>query len=137
MGTLEDAQFANQLGHLYQSVAQQIGDYLTNNIDHLTKEEIDTVNNYQTTIITYANTFYSLSDNIAFTGSDLYFNQINDATGQIKDALNHLDNINKIINISAGIISLAAAVMTGNGPLIVTSIVSIVSFSKSLGSTSN
>ncbi len=137
MGTLEDAQFANQLGHLYQSAAQQIGDYLTNNIDQLTKEEIDTVNSYQTTIINYANTFYSLSDNIAFTGSDVYFNQINDATGQIKDALNHLDNVNKIINISAGIITLAAAVMTGNGPLIVTSIATIVSITKSLGSTSN
>jgi hypothetical protein len=137
MGTLEDAQFANQLGHLYQLVAQQIGDYLANNIDELTKEEIDTINNYQTEIISYANTFYSLSDNIAFTGSDQYFNQINDASGQINDALNHLDNINKIINISAGIITLAAAVMTGNGPVIVTSIATIVSFTKSLGSSSS
>jgi hypothetical protein len=137
MGTIEDAQFANQLGQLYQSAAQQIADFLTNNIDQLEKNDIDIITDDQSRLVSYANTFYTLSDNIAFSGSDPYFAQIKAATGQISDALKTINSVNKIINIAAGIITLAAAIVSGNGKGIVSALASIIGPATSSGSSGN
>jgi len=137
MGTIEDAQFANQLGQLYQSAAQQIADFLTNNIDQLEKSDIDLITDDQSRIVSYANTFYTLSDNIAFSGSDQYFAQINATTQQITATLKTIDTVNKIINIAAGIITLAAAVVSGNGQGIVSALASIIGSVGSSGSSSD
>jgi len=126
MGTAADADFANRLGHFYESVAEQIGDYINQHVDTLSSDDVNTLSNSQATISDYANQFFTLSDNIAFADSDNYFGQVTNATAQITQALDTIAETNKIINIAAGVITLAANVLSGNGKGIVSSIASIV-----------
>ncbi|HLZ16327.1 MAG TPA: hypothetical protein VKQ08_04780 [Cyclobacteriaceae bacterium] len=128
MTPLENAQFANQLGHFYQSVAAQIGNYIHENIGTpgLSRPDLDILSDDQTRIISYANTFFSLSDKIAFADSDVSFGKITAAQEEIKNAVTHIDNSNKAIGIAGGVISLAAAVVTCNASGIATSLGSIL-----------
>lgn len=114
MGTPDDAVFANQLGHFYQTVATRIGDYIHQHIDTLADGEAIILADDQSRITSYANTFYSLSDKIAFENSGPSFQQISDATGKITDALISIAKTNKLIGIAGGVITLAASVLTGN-----------------------
>ena len=126
MGTVEDADFANQLGHFYQTTAGQLANYINQNADTLSDSDMATLSDYQTKVTGYANQFFTLSDTIAFTDSDGYFGQIKDATSQITAALNNIAETNKIISIVAEVITLAAAVVTANGGGIVSTLTSLI-----------
>jgi|SRR5882757_2570897 len=122
MSTPDDAIFANKLGHFYQAIAQQLGDFVHTHIGSLSNEKIDALSNDQTTLITYANTFFSLSDKIAFEQSEIYFKGVSDSIDTINEAIKKMDDINKVIKITAGVITLAAAIVTQNGGGIVSSL---------------
>lgn len=125
MGTVADAMFANALGHSYQQIAQQLGDYLHQNIGKLPKDRADVLMSEQSRVISYANTFYSLSDNIAFADSGKYFDAITRAMSDIDVAIRKIDDVNRVLTITGGVISLAAAVVSQNGSGIVTALQSI------------
>jgi hypothetical protein len=127
MGTTDDALFANTLGRFYQGLAQQVGDFLHTNIASLSDSEIDVISDDQTRLTTYANTFFSLSDNIAFENSAVYFKGVSDATGTIDTALKKISDTNKVINIAAGCITLAASIASKNGSGITSSLQSVLS----------
>jgi len=91
-------------------------------IGSLSNEKIDALSNDQTTLITYANTFFSLSDKIAFEQSEIYFKGVSDSIDTINEAIKKMDDINKVIKITAGVITLAAAIVTQNGGGIVSSL---------------
>jgi hypothetical protein len=122
MDTIDNAEFANDLGHFFQTVAQETGDYLHSNIDTLSRDRIDLLSDEQTRLITYANTFFSLSDAIAFDGSDPYFKAVSAATDQINQNLKTMKDVDKVINITAGIISMASAIVSRNGGGILSSL---------------
>ena len=126
MGTAEDAIFANQLGHFYESVGDQIADYINQHVDALSQSDLSTLSDSETAISNYANQFFTLSDNIAFADSDGYFSQITAATGQITQALNTIAETNKIINIIANVITLAESVVTANGGGIISSLSALI-----------
>ncbi|HEY2580325.1 MAG TPA: hypothetical protein VGI43_00875 [Mucilaginibacter sp.] len=126
MGTAADATFANQLGHFYESVGDQIANYINQHVDTLSQSDLGSLSDSQTAISNYANQFFTLSDNIAFADSDGYFTQITAATGEITQALNTIAETNKIINIVAGVITLAEAVVTANGGGIVSSLSGLI-----------
>jgi hypothetical protein len=130
MGTVNDAIFANRIGHFYQAIAQRLGDFVHTHIGILPKESIDALSADQTQIITYANTFFSLSDEIAFDQSDIYFKGVSDSIDTINEAIKKMDNINRTITISAGVITLAAAIVSQNGGGIVSSLQTIVTAAK-------
>jgi hypothetical protein len=131
MGNTEDAIFANTLGHFYQDLAQQIGDFLHTHISSLSGHEIDLLSGDQDRLISYANTFFSLSDKIAFENSAVYFEGISNATDAVNKALKKIDDINKVINIAAGTITLAASILSMNGKGILSSCDSILAAVKS------
>lgn len=125
MGTTDDAIFANKLGHFYQALAQQLGDFVHKNIGSLSDEKIDALSNDETTLIAYGNTFFSLSDKIAFEQSETYFKGVSDSIDTITVAMKKMNNINKVVGITAGVITLAAAIVTQNGSGIVSSLQAI------------
>jgi hypothetical protein len=126
MGTVEDADFANQLGHFYQTIAEQLADYIDQHDDTISGSDLDTLSDYQTKVTDYANQFFTLSDTIAFTDSDGYFDQISAAKTQITQALNTIAETNKIISIVGGVIVLAGAIVTANGGVIVATLTSLI-----------
>ena len=131
MGTVNDAIFANKLGHFYQDIAQDLGEFVHTHIGALSKEDAATLSDGQTQIINYANQFFSLSDKIAFEQSDIYFEGVSDAIDSLDKAVKEIKDINKVITISAGVISLALAILSENGGGIVSSLQSIVGAVKS------
>ena len=131
MGNAEDAVSANTLGHFYQALAEQIGDFLHTNISRLSGHEIDLLSGDQDRLISYANTFFSLSDKIAFENSATYFKGVSNATDAVNAALKKIDDINKVINIAAGSITLAASILSKNGKGILSSCDSILTALKS------
>ena len=125
MGTANDAIFANKLGHFYLTIAQGLGDFLHTHIGTLPQDKVRILSDEQTRVISYANTFFSLSDKIAFEQSDIYFKGVSDAIGTVNDAIRKMEDINKVIIISSGVITLAAAIVTQNGSGIVSSLQTI------------
>jgi hypothetical protein len=125
MDTVQAAQFANDIGRFYQTLAGQVGDYLHQNIGTISTSQQSILSDDQTRLITYSNTFFSLSDTIAFAGADDYFQKVTNSTAQITDALNHMQTVDKIITISAGVITLAAGIVSQNGSTIIGSLQSI------------
>ncbi|HMH21313.1 MAG TPA: hypothetical protein VK563_06040 [Puia sp.] len=130
MGTTDDAKFANTMGHFYQALAGQIGEFLHTHIKSLSDGQIGILSGDEERLISYANTFFSLSDNIAFENSASYFKGVGDATDAIGAAMKKIDDINKVIGIAAGCITLAAAIVSANGQGIVSSCQSILAAAK-------
>jgi len=127
MSSLDDAQFANSIGSFYQQIGQQMGNYLQSNIGTLSKTpgQLTIFCDDQSRIISYANTFYSLSDQIAFDNSDVYFAAVTAATAGMNANIKTIDKIDKWINFSAAIITLATAIVSKNGSNILSSIETI------------
>ncbi|HEX9512563.1 MAG TPA: hypothetical protein VF939_18855 [Puia sp.] len=125
MGTLNDAIFANRLGHFYQDIAQDLGEFVHTHIGTLSEEDITTLSDGQTQVINYANQFFSLSDKIAFEQSETYFKGVSDAIGTLDNAVKEIHDINRVIAVSAGLITLALAIVSQNGGGILSSVQSI------------
>jgi hypothetical protein len=131
MGTKDDAAFANSMGHFYERVALQLDDFMHNNIKSLRQEQRDFLETYLEQAIDYANAFYTLSDKIAFENSAVCFKAVSNATGDINHALEKIKNIDRIIAISAGVITLAGAIAAHDGGGITKSLQSVMDAIKS------
>jgi hypothetical protein len=118
MDPIAAAEFANLIGRFYQTLATQVGDYIHEKMGSITKDEFSILSGDQTRLITYSNTFFALSDRIAFDGAEIYFQKVRDAMGQINEALKHIDKVDKVIEISAHVISLAGGIVSKNPAMI-------------------
>ena len=127
MDTFDYAQFANQIGGFYQQVAHAMGDYLQNNITTLAADpgQLRTFCDEQSRIISYANTFYALSDKIAFAEASELYRSVLSATAALNTDIRHIEQVDKWINFSAGVINLASAIVSKNGGGITSSVQSI------------
>jgi hypothetical protein len=122
MDKVAAAEFANLVGRFYQNLATQVGDTIHQNIGKMGNDQVVVLMGDQTRLISYSNTFYALSDRIAFDGADMYFKSVVDATGQISDALKHIDRVDKVISIAAGVITLAGGIVSRNVGMIASSL---------------
>ena len=118
MDTIAAAQFANFIGRFYQTLAMQVGDYLHDKIGTIPSSQVSILSDDQTRLISYSNTFFSLSDTIAFQGADTYFRQVQDATAQISNALKQIQRVDTVISIAANVITLAGGIVSKNGTMI-------------------
>jgi hypothetical protein len=125
MDVVAAAQFANDIGRFYQVSGQRIGDYLHQNIGNITTRQLSILSDDQTRLISYSNTFFSLSDQIAFDSADDYFTKVTAATLQINDALKKIKKVDDIITLSAAVISLAGGIISRSGGMITSSLGSI------------
>ena len=125
MDTVAAAQFANFVARFYQNLAAQVGDYLHNNIGIIPNEKLSILSDDQTRLISYSNTFFALSDTIAFQGADVYFKSVQDATGEISDALKHIEKVDKVITIAANVLALAGGIVSKNTGMMTTALTSL------------
>jgi len=118
MDQVAAAQFANYMGRAYQTLAQQVGDKLHEQIGNIPNSQLSILSQDQIRLLSYSNTFFALSDSIAFQGADVYFRKVQDATAAINDALKNIREISKVISISANFITLAGGLVSQNTTLI-------------------
>jgi hypothetical protein len=126
MTPLEEAQFAYDTGRFYQTIARQIGDFIHEHISDLSDRELSIISDDQTRLISYSNTFFSLTTDISFDGAAPYFLDVKNATTQITDALGHIQSVSDIIGISAAVIGVAAGILSQNGGLIASSLTAVI-----------
>jgi hypothetical protein len=126
MGTADDAILANKLGQLYQEMADSLEDYLHVHAGELDKPDRDLLGQRVSGILDFSDKFFSLSDQIAFAGSDASFKGVEGAAQSAKDAIQHIAKVNKVISITADVLTLAASIVTQNGSGIVGAVQSIV-----------
>jgi hypothetical protein len=119
------AQFANFVARFYQTLAVQVGDYLHNNIGTIPNDKLSILSDDQTRLISYSNTFFALSDAIAFEGADVYFKSVQDATGEINDALKQIEKVDKVITIAANVLTLAGGIVSKNTGMMTTALTAL------------
>lgn len=121
--SIDYAQEAIDLGNLFQQIAHQMGDYLQANINDMKNNPaaLSKFTDDQTRILSYANTFYSLGDKIAFANDEQYFNQVDAATKAINANLQTIKDVDKWIGFAGAVISMAASIASGNGSGILSS----------------
>ena len=125
MDQVAAAEFANLIGRFYQTLATQVGDTIHQNIGKIGDDQVTVLMGDQARLISYAQTFYSLSDAIAFAGADVYFKKVQDATGSITEAMKHIDKVDKVIGISANVITLAGGIVSKNTSMITTALTAL------------
>jgi len=125
MDQVAAAQFANFIARFYQNLATQVGDYLHENIGKIPDDSFTILSNDQTRLISYSNTFFALSDTIAFEGADLYFKKVQNATDDINDALKTIQKVDTVITIAANVIALAGGIVSKNTGMITTALTAL------------
>jgi hypothetical protein len=125
MDQVAAAQFANFMARFYQNMASQVGDTLHQSIGNIPDEQARILADDQVRLLSYSNTFFSLSDAIAFQGADEYFKSTQDATGQITDALKHIEKVDKVISITANVIGLAGGIVSKNTSMMTTALTAL------------
>jgi hypothetical protein len=125
---IDYAQKAIDTGNLYQAIATAMGSYLQANIAEMAKDPVGlrTYTDDQNRILSYANTFYSLGDRIAFANDDIYFQRVDAATKAINANVQTIKTMDKWIGFAGSVISLAASIVTGNGSGILSSVEGIL-----------
>lgn len=125
MDPVAAAQFANFIARFYQNLGRQVGDFIHDNIGNIAGDRLAILLDDQSRLISYSNTFFALSDAIAFQGADVYFKKVQDATGDINDALKNMQKADKVITIAAGVITLAGGIVSKNGSMITTALTAL------------
>jgi hypothetical protein len=118
MDPIAAAQFANFIARFYQNLAMQVGDYIHEHIGDIPDNQLSILSDDQTRLISYSNTFFALSDSIAFQGADVYFSKVQAATGDISEALKSIEEADTVITIAANVITLAGGIVSRNTGMI-------------------
>ena len=116
---------ALELGRFYKGVAFEISEYIYHNISTIPKDQLTKLFDDETRISTYANTFFSLAENLVFS-DDTQIVSLTNATEEVNIALKKIKKLNKIINISASVITLATAILNGNPQTIAKSVAEVI-----------
>jgi hypothetical protein len=122
---LNMAQFALDMGSLYEEMAGKIQDVLEHNRE-ISDSDYTVLSDDQLSLISFSNSFLTLAIDISFEGADPYYAAVQKATTQITDAIDHIQSVSNIISITAGLIGIAAGILNENGPLIATSLAAII-----------
>jgi hypothetical protein len=109
------AALATQLGEMCMDVAQEIGDYVHQNIGNLPDDKLTSLEGQLDQITADANKFLELADQIAFADLATYLQGVQNATTQIQQDLKTIANIDKAIAIAAAVLELATAIFTQSG----------------------
>jgi len=125
MDPVAAAQFANFIARFYQNLGRQIGDFIHDHIGDIPNDRLSILSDDETRMISYSNTFFALSDTIAFKGADVYFKKVQDATGDIHDALKHMQKADTVITIAANLIALAGGIVSKNTGMITTALTAL------------
>ena len=124
--SLDMAQFALDIGSFYETMSGKIGDFLLEHSRDLSDHDYAVLSDDQLSLISYSNSFLTLAIDITFEGATSYFIAVKNATTKISEAVDHIQSVNDIISITAGLVGIAAGILNENGPLIATSLAAII-----------
>lgn len=108
------SQQASELANNFLGLAQAIGDFRFNNWDTLTKTENQKLGDLQWSILNFGEDILALSTTLVMDDVQDSLAQINDITEQIKGTIDNLKKVQKVIDVSAAIVTLGGAIISKN-----------------------
>lgn len=117
MGKLTSEQ-VNELANYFLAIAQALGDYRQQNVDHLLGTKNQEIKDLQAAIRKYADDLYTLSASLVLNDVQESLAAISDITNQIKSTYAALKDVQKAINIASSVINLAKAILEKNPKMI-------------------
>ena len=117
MGQLTSGQ-VNELADYFLAMAQALGDYRQQNIDHLLGPNNQEIKELQAAIRKYADDLYTLSASLVLDDVQESLAAIGEITNQIKSTYAELKDVQKAINIASSVINLGKAILEKNPKMI-------------------
>lgn len=117
---------ANELAHNFLKLAQGIGDFRIANRHRLSPGDNQSLANWQWSIMNYGEDILAFSTTLVMNDVQSSLKIINDTTVQIKETIQHLENIQKGINVAAAVVTLGASIISKNPKAIADAIGGIV-----------
>ncbi|MEI6679560.1 MAG: hypothetical protein WCL21_13180 [Mariniphaga sp.] len=117
MGKLTSEQ-VNELADYFLAMAQALGDYRHQNVDHLLETKNQEVKELQAAIRKYADDLYTLSASLVLDDVQGSLAAIGEITNQIKSTYAELKDVQKAINIANSVINLVKAIIEKNPTMI-------------------
>src|SRR6185437_2981947 len=107
------AALAIELGKTFQLIAQQMGNYLQDNIIDMAKDpaSLHTFTDDQSRFLSYSNTFLSLDARLAFQNADALIAAVQEATIAINVNLFSVQNAVEWIDFAGAVITLGVAIV--------------------------
>ena len=102
----------NQIGNEFLSIAQTIGDYRYNNFSTLNDADSKTLSDLHQKILGYADDLAFMSATIAVGDASGALVKINSITAQIKNTVNKLTEVQKVINVAGAVVTLCASIVS-------------------------
>ncbi|MBV6644984.1 MAG: hypothetical protein KI790_06025 [Cyclobacteriaceae bacterium] len=116
----------DQLADRLDEVSDAIREYVRTNFDNLSREDRKRLRSMASSITILAQNIEIQSALVAIPDFEEAVGRIEEATGAIKDFLDDLEKINKIIKISAAAISLGGAIISRNPAKVVAELEDLV-----------
>lgn len=123
------AKQANELANNFLGLAQAIGDYRYQNA--LSKSQNQKMKDFHWSVLKYADDLYTLSATLVMDDIENSLSSIAAITTQVQTTYKTIQDVQKVINIAASIVTLGASVLSKNPQAIKDSISNLVSVWKS------
>jgi hypothetical protein len=114
MATNQNADYCHQLGHIFTDAAQQVGKFLYDHSDTLDDADKKILRKHLKSLTDYGNQFLTLSDQLAFSEAEPFLTQLCTESENIKKSLQKINQVNKIVAVSSGLVSVALGILTHN-----------------------
>lgn len=118
MGKLTSQQ-ANELANYFLVMAQVVGEFREQNIDHLSKLQNKEIKDLQALLLKFSDDLYSLSATLVIDDVQTALSSIGEVINQMKNTYKSLQDVQKAIDIATSVVTLGEAIM-GKNPKAIT-----------------
>lgn len=109
-----DADQARRLARSFLTVSESIADYLDEHFDEIKPADRQMMRRLKVRLADQAQQFTSLAIEVTLENLEPTLAHIGEVTQRAKDAVKHLADVRRAINIAAATLSLGTAIITGN-----------------------
>lgn len=113
MPTLSSDQ-AFQLAKQFSDIAHKLTDYRMSNFAELTPDERNKLEGLEFSVRNFSSDFIALSIKLELDDLDDALKDIKGATDGMKSAISNLEKVNKVIKIATIVVTIGAAIVSGN-----------------------
>ena len=105
---------ANKLADNFLAMANEIGEYRYHNIQKLSASQNQEIGDLHSKALDYADEFYTLSATLVLDDVQASLEKIDGVTAEIKATYKQLQDVQKVINVAASVVTLGAAIINKN-----------------------
>lgn len=105
---------ARKLARSYFDLAQALGEYRFDQFDALTPTKRKKMEAFERTLLDSSTAFTSLAMSISLADLEPVLTRIDEVTATLKDNINQLQKVDRVLNIAGSAVQLASAILTGN-----------------------